>query len=106
MQDPRWWHGALDASFLCVGAPRLESGRIEFTTVGGVTANYVSHRCARQATAQFGEASALIVETKTYDTVDAARADLTFTRAIGNATDTPSVLAGTPIWPSAARREG
>jgi len=27
MQDPRWWHGALDASFLCVGAPRLDEWR-------------------------------------------------------------------------------
>ena len=32
-------------------------GRIEFTTVGGITANYVAHQCRRHSAARFTDAS-------------------------------------------------
>ena len=66
-------------------------GRIEFTTVGGLSANYVAHECRRHSTARFA-ASELVITVKTYDSPEAAAADLAFTRRLGGGTDTPTLL--------------
>ena len=75
-------------------------GRIEFTTAGGLAANYVRHECRRHSTAEFTKASELVITTMTYDSGEAAQADLAFTRSFGDGTDTPTRLGEESILAS------
>jgi hypothetical protein len=70
-------------------------GRMWFDT--GVEANYVDHRCERHTPETFTDSSSLVVEVKTYDSVDAAASWFAFHRQRSAGIDTPTRLGDESI---------